>query len=168
MSRIIAYMNIDALNGRRAGSFKDGQYIRFITCDQDCIFHFWDQERNHLYQEEALKGSGYFPQSIDTETSSFSGTVVLILGGFFPDNPNKATTITIATDYRISPPIWYGGDHLSMTEAQEAALLGSDEHSHSLTLEELRARYDGKEGPIEHHEEWPDEYADLEIPEEEE
>jgi hypothetical protein len=107
MSYVVRRFPSNSLKSRNSGSLKDGTYIRVITAEDDGSFKFWDMEGKLLYTDETLKGVGFFPQSINIETSSFTGTAILIVAGFF-EGSSGGETIVISTDYKIAPPIWYG------------------------------------------------------------
>jgi hypothetical protein len=108
MGHIVADQSVSGnQGGRRAGSFKDGKFIRRIEIRPGNLIEFYTIEGVLLYQEVALAGQSFIITSLNAETSSFSGTVVLLLGGFTPETDNSRT-ITIVTDYQIAPPMWFG------------------------------------------------------------
>ena len=110
MGRIVSDSITPGNQGARyAGSFKDGKFIRRIEGRQDNTLIVFDTENNELYRETSLRGIGPFAvRTVSTETSSFDGSLVLIVGGFTPDTDNSRV-VTIVTDYKISPPTWYTG-----------------------------------------------------------
>lgn len=110
MSQIVSDSKTDNNQGCRcAGSFKDGPYIRRVEARPGNVLVVCDTEGHELYRETALQALGpYAIRTIDAETSTFSGTLVLIIGGFTPDT-SDSRVVTISTDYRIQPPAWFTG-----------------------------------------------------------
>ena len=106
MGQIVADVStLGNQGGRHAGSFKDGTFIRRVEVRPGNELVVFDTEGRDLYHEHACP-QDFSIQSISCETSSFSGTLVLILGGFSP-NTDDSRTITISTGYQIAPPRWY-------------------------------------------------------------
>jgi len=90
--------------GRHAGAFKDGQYIRALVAAPGNVVRVVTVEGQTLYEEHGIP-SAFAVQTISAERSSFSGKLVLILGGFSPDSSDSRTLI-LTTDYDVSPPVY--------------------------------------------------------------
>lgn len=139
MAYVVRRFPSTSLKARNSGSLKDGTFIRVITAEDDGSFKFWDMEGKILHTNETLKGSGFFTQSINLETSSFTGTAILIVGGFF-EGGSGGETIVISTDYKIAPPVWYG----DLPASAERATL-TDEHGEGVEPIEYSDEYEGLE-----------------------
>lgn len=107
MSRVVSddVINNDQ-TGRASGEFKDGTQIRKVEIQSDNTIIFKSQQGETLYTERAVP-KDFFIRTINADHSAFTGTVVLVLGGFTPDTGNSRV-ITIATDYKIAAAIEYG------------------------------------------------------------
>ncbi len=90
--------------GRRAGSIRDGQFIRALVAAPGNVIRVVTVEGQTLYEEHGIPRD-YAIQSISAERSTFSGKLVLILGGFSP-NGNDSRTIILTTDYAVQPPVY--------------------------------------------------------------
>jgi hypothetical protein len=99
---------VEPRGARCAGAFKDGPFIRRVVTGPFNTLTVKSTEGEVLWTEYACPVD-YQIMSIDCETSSFSGGLVLILGGFTPGGA-ESRTITIVTDYQIQPPTWYRGE----------------------------------------------------------
>jgi len=88
--------------GRRAGSLKDGTFIRALVCMPGNVIEVRTVEGATLYRETGIPHD-YAIQSISAERSTFSGKLVLILGGFSP-NTTDSRTLIITTDYDVAAP----------------------------------------------------------------
>ncbi len=107
MGRIVSDDIIDGdQNGRVAGEFKDGTQTRRIELLQGNVIVFKSVEGQELYREQPLP-SDFAARTVSADHSSFTGHVVLVIGGFTVNSGN-ARVLTIATDYKIAPAIEYG------------------------------------------------------------
>jgi len=105
MSTINGDIRIDNnQGGRRAGAFKDGTFIRVLVAAPGNVIEVRTVEGATLYRETGIP-QDYAIQSISAERSTFSGNLVLILGGFSP-NGNDSRTIILTTDYAVQPPVY--------------------------------------------------------------
>jgi hypothetical protein len=98
-------------NGRLAGSFKDGTFVRVVEVDPGNLIVFKSVEGQEIFRDGTINNSNYsrfVPRSVSAEHSSFTGTVILILGGFTADTGNSRTVI-VATDYAIKPEVPFNG-----------------------------------------------------------
>lgn len=92
----------DNQGGRRAGAIRDGPYIRALLVAPGNVVQVRSVEGAILYEERALP-QDFSIQSIAAARSSFSGKLVLILGGFTPDTGDSRTLI-VTTDYALQAP----------------------------------------------------------------
>jgi len=90
--------------GRRAGSLKDGTFIRALVVMPGNAIDVRTVEGATLYRETGIP-QDYSIQSVSAERSTFSGKLVLIMGGFTP-NTSDSRTLIITTDYSIATPVY--------------------------------------------------------------
>lgn len=103
MSTINGDIRIDSnQGGRRAGAFKDATFIRALVCMPGNVIEVRTVEGAMLYRETGVPRD-FSIQSISAERSTFSGKLVLILGGFTPDSSDSRTLI-LTTDYDVTAP----------------------------------------------------------------
>jgi hypothetical protein len=122
--RVVNDITVDRnQNGRLAGSFKDGTYIRVVEVDPGNVICFKSVEGQPIYWDGTINTgdySNFVPRTISAEHSSFNGAVVLILGGFTADTGNSRTVI-ILTDYVIKPEVVFQGNKLAGETAADPA-----------------------------------------------
>lgn len=103
MSTINGDIRIDGnQGGRRAGSLKDGPYIRALVGLPGNVIEVRTVEGATLYRETGIPRD-FAMQSISAERSTFSGKLVLILGGFTPES-SDSRTIILTTTYDVAAP----------------------------------------------------------------
>lgn len=93
---------------RCAGHFMDGNLVRIVMYTNGHIVVYDHPETNKLYEMNPNLGT-FYPRSIGCIRSAQSGTLVVVLGGFYPDVEAGQRFAVIGTEYKIKPPATYQG-----------------------------------------------------------
>lgn len=89
--------------GRHAGAVKDGPYVRALVAAPGNVIRVVTVEGQTLYEEHSIP-QNFAVQTISAVRSSFSGNLVLVLGGFTP-NTQDSRTLIITTAYPLQPEV---------------------------------------------------------------
>jgi hypothetical protein len=94
--------------GRCAGSFRDGQFTRYVEVIQGMIVITASDKGTdglpvELHRNYDLQGQGFQPLAITTTRSGIDGKLIVTLGGFTPDT-NNSRRITVKCDLAIKEP----------------------------------------------------------------
>lgn len=99
----------DNTAGRKGCTFKDGAVVRRVVPRRDRSIEVRASEGNveHVNRDlQAQQFDNFVVGSINAETSSFDGRLLLILDGF-DAGTNNSRHVLIRTDYFIKPPTYY-------------------------------------------------------------
>jgi hypothetical protein len=94
--------------GRCAGSFRDGQFTRYIEVIQGVIVITSSDsgpggQPVELHRNQDLVGLNFQPLAITTTRSGFDGKLIVTFGGFTPST-NDSRRISVKTDLVIKEP----------------------------------------------------------------